>query len=98
MPIYFFVYDIEKYSQDVGVNFNFETEAIGKYKAVEADGLIKLLDENYDYQVFYEFKNKYISIDTKECTKQIVEFIARLMRNEQVEDMGNEPIKEKYNI
>ena len=98
LPIYFFVYDIEKYSQDVGVNFNFETEAIGKYKAENTTELLNLLDEEYDFDAFYKFKNKYISVDTNNCTKQITEFIARLMKNEQVKDMGNEPIKEEQNI
>ena len=62
------------------------------------DRLIELIDEEYNYEILSEFKNKYISINTQNCTRQLIEFIVRLIRNEEVEDIGNEPIKEKQNI
>ena len=89
---------MEKYNKDTGVNFDFEKEPIGIYKANNTEELIDLIDKDYDYSVLQQFKNKYISVNTKNCTKQIVEFIVRLMRNEQVEDIGNEHIKEEQNI
>ena len=98
IPIYFYTYDLEKYNKDTGVNFDFEKEPIGIYKANNTEELIDLIDKDYDYSVLQQFKNKYISVNTKNCTKQIVEFIVRLMRNEQVEDIGNEHIKEEQNI
>ena len=98
IPIYFYTYDLEKYNEDTGVNFDFEKEPIGIYKANNTEELIKLIDKDYDYTVLQQFKNKYISVNTNNCTKQIVEFIVRLMRNEQVESIGNERIKEEQNI
>ena len=56
------------------------------------------MEEKYDYKSLENFKNKYISIDTNNCTKQVVEFIARLLRNEEIKDLGNEPIKEEQTI
>lgn len=98
IPIYFYTYDLQKYNEDTGVNFNFEKEPIGIYKANNTEELINLIDKDYDYTVLHQFKNKYISVNTNNCTKQIVEFIVRLMRNEQVESIGNEYIKEEQNI
>ena len=43
-------------------------------------------------------RKKYISVNTENCTRQIVEFIVRLIRNEEVESIDNEYIKEKQNI
>ena len=98
IPIYFYTYDLQKYNEDTGVNFDFEKEPIGIYKANNTEELISLIDKDYDYTVLHQFKNKYISVNTNNCTKQIVEFIVRLMRNEQVESIGNEYIKEEQNI
>ena len=97
-PIYFYTYDLEKYEQDTGINFDFENEPIGKYKADNATQLVELLEQDYDYSALRDFKEKYISVDTNNCTKQIVEFIARLIKNEEVQSMGNEPIKKEQNI
>ena len=97
-PIYFYTYDLEKYEQDTGINFDFENEPMGKYKAENAKQLIELLEQDYDYSILRDFKEKYISVDTNNCTKQIVEFIARMIKNEEVESMGNEPIKKEQNI
>lgn len=97
-PIYFYTYDLEKYEKDNGINFNFENEPIGRYKANNVTELVALMEQDYDYNILNDFKEKYISVNTNNCTKQIVEFIVRLIRNEEVENLGNEPIKEKYHI
>ena len=94
-PIYFYTYDIEKYQIDNGLNFEFDKEPIGKYNSKNADELLRMLNEEYDYSVLEKFKNKYVSINKKDCTGQIVKFIVRLMKNEKVEDLGNEPSKEE---
>lgn len=98
VPIYFYTYDIEKYREDTGINFDFENEPIGKYKAENTQYLIELLNKDYDYKTLKEFKEKYISVDTNKCTEQLVEFIVRLIKNEEIESIGNEHIKEKQNI
>ena len=97
-PIYFYTYDLEKYEKDNGINFDFENEPMGKYKANTVTELVELMEQDYDYNILRDFKEKYISVNTNNCTKQIVEFIVRLIKNEEVEKMGNEPIKEKQNI
>ena len=97
-PIYFYTYDLEKYEKDTGINFDFENEPMGKYKANNVTELVKIMEQEYDYNILREFKEKYISVDTKNCTKQIVEFIVGLIKNEEIENIGNEHIKEKQNI
>lgn len=97
-PIYFYTYDLKKYEDDTGINFDFQKEPMGKYKAENAKQLIELLEQEYDYSILKDFKEKYISVNTNNCTKQIVEFIVRLIKNEEVESMGNEPIKKEQNI
>ena len=98
LPVYFYTYDIEKYNQETGLNFDFERESIGIYNAQEVETLLNLLDEEYDYNILRDFKNNYISVDTNNCARQIAEFIVRLIKNEEVESIGNEPVKEEQNI
>ena len=97
-PIYFYTYDLEKYEKDNGINFDFENEPMGKYKANTVTELVELMEQDYDYNILRDFKEKYISVNTNNCTKQIVEFIVRLIKNEEIESISNEHIKEKQNI
>ena len=98
IPVYFYTYDIEKYEKETGLNFNFEEEPIGIYQTQDVDKLLELLDIDYNYEILNNFKNTYVSVNTNECTKQIVEFIVRLIRNEEIESIGIEPVKEEQNI
>ena len=98
IPIYFYTYDLEQYEKDTGLNFDFKSEPMGFYQKSNVDELVKLMEQDYNYNILQEFRNTYIRVDTKQCTKQITEFIERLMKNEEVENFGNEPVKEEQNI
>ena len=98
IPIYFYTYDIEKYKQDPGLNFDFTSEEIGKYQTQYTNRLIELLDEKYDYDVLNQFKKKYVDIETKDCTKQIVKFMMRTVENEKNKNVSNELSKEKFTV
>ena len=98
IPIFFYTYDLEKYKEENGVNFDFESEEIGKYNTQKVNKLLKIMDEIYDYKVLEDFKNKYVSVNTNNVTQELVEFIVRLIRNEEVENIGNEPVKEEQDI
>ena len=89
LPVYFYTYDLQKYMQDTGLNFDFQNEPIGIYKADTADEMIKLLEKDYNYNILNEFKNKYISINTENCTMQIAQFINKLANNEDVKNNYN---------
>lgn len=75
IPIYFYTYDIEGYKINPGLNFNFEEEEIGRYQVNNVDELLEKIEEDYDYKILEQFKNKYVSVDKQDCTKKIVEFM-----------------------
>ncbi len=89
-PIYFYTYDIEEYEKDPGLNINFSREPIGKYVAKTSKKLLALLEEEYDYSVLEEFKNKYITVNTSNCTKQLASSILELMDYECKENVKKE--------
>ena len=80
---------------------NFEKEEIGRYVAKTSDKIIQLLEEKYEYSILEEFKNKYITVDTNNCTEKLSKYILELMKNGYRE--GNEKtldtdIKEKLTL
>lgn len=75
LPIYFYTYDIDKYKETPGLNIEFEKEEIGKYQTSNVNELLEKIEEEYDLKALEEFKNKYISINKKDCTEQLVKFI-----------------------
>lgn len=100
-PIYFYTYDLEEYKEDPGLNFDFEKEPMGKYMAKTSEELLKLLEEEYDYSILAQFRNKYITVNTNNCTRQLSKSILELMKNEyekRVEEEHNTDSKEKLNV
>lgn len=85
--IYFYTYDIEEYKNDPGLNIDFEKEHIGKYVAKTSDKILELLEEEYDYSTLENFKNKYIAVDTNNCTEKLSKYILELMNNEYKKDV-----------
>lgn len=85
-PIYFYTYDIEEYKKDPGLNIDFEEEEIGKYLAKTSNKIIELLEEEYDYSILENFKNKYITVDINNCTEKLSKYILELINNENNED------------
>lgn len=74
-PIYLYVYDRDKYDKSTGFNVDYDEEAIGKYAFENAKNLADAMDNEYDYTALEEFKNKYIDIDTNNCTKRLADYI-----------------------
>ena len=101
-PIYFYTYDIKTYQEDPGLNFEFEKEKIGKYMAKNSEELINLLEEEYDYSVLEDFRNRYITVNTNNCANQLANFILEIMVNyeykEKVKEEYNSSSEEKLNI
>ncbi len=78
IPTYFYVYDLEEYKQSPGINFDFEAEEMGIYKAETAKELLALLEKEYDKEILKRFKEKYITVDTNDCAKRLAEFIVSM--------------------
>lgn len=74
-PLYFFAYDIEEYSENVGLNFN-PIEELPTLSASKGTELKKLLEGEYDYEALSKFRNKYVSADIENCTSRLGDFLA----------------------
>lgn len=78
IPTYFYVYDLQEYIKDPGLNFDFNKERIGKYATSNIHTLIRMLDKPYDYNILKDFQEKYISVPKQNCTESLVKFIMEL--------------------
>ena len=81
IPIYFYIYDIDEYIKDPGLNFNFETEKIGKYAVKTEEELLAKLEEDYEYETLKDFKDRYIEVEPGKCTEKFGNFVMELMKN-----------------
>lgn len=100
-PVYFYVYDLDSYTKDPGLNFDFKKERIGRYMSKTPKGMLELLEKKYDYSVLEKFKNKFITVNTTECTKELSKYILELMNNEykeKIEENINTNIKKELNV
>lgn len=78
-PIYLYTYDKEEYMDGTGLNVDYSKEAIGRYEFSSAEELVtEVCKADYDWDALHEFRNKYIDIDTKDCTGQLVNFIEEI--------------------
>ncbi len=78
-PMYLYTYDIDSYRQTTGLNMDFASETIGKYTFTDAGKLAAALEEEYDMEALRAFRDKYIDIDTENCTGQLADFIEGLL-------------------
>lgn len=82
-PIYLFTYDKEEYREATGLNVDYSEEVIGKYEYKSADMLIDAITEgNYCFEDLHSFRNKYIDVNTEDCTNQLVNFIEKVATGE----------------
>lgn len=79
--VYFYVYDLEKYDQETGINIDFNNEPIKRCVAQNNEELKLLLNEPYDIEEVRKFRDKYIEIDYNNCTSKLVDFIFEIMNN-----------------
>ena len=78
-PLYLYTYDKTEYMAGTGLNVDFAEEPIAKYEFMSAKALVEEINSgNYDYDALHTFKNRYIDIDTDNCTGQIVQFIEEI--------------------
>lgn len=100
-PLYFYAYDFDEYGEDPGLNLDFEKEEIGKYLATTVTKLLKLLDEEYDYEILNRFKNKYLDVNLENCTNQLAKYVLELMNYEykkETEEDRHTTSQEKLNV
>ncbi len=93
-PLYFYIYDVKMYQEDPGLNFNFKKEKIGMYATNSPKKIVNMLERKYDYKILEDFRNKYIQVDSNDCTGKLTDFIMKLMNNENIEEVKKEEVKE----
>lgn len=100
-PLYFYTYDIKYYEEDPGLNFDFKNEKIGKYMATKPEELLELLEQDYDFTALENFRNRYITVNTKGCAKQLAKNILEIVNGNEYEEENQEntdrTVKEKLN-
>lgn len=73
-PLYFYVYDIEEYEENEGLNVDPRQEA-AEITAMDARRLAQLLEEDYPQTCLERFRRKYFEADTNGCTEKLGEYI-----------------------
>ena len=89
-PLYLYTYDIDQYSETTGLNMDFDSEAIGKYVFRDAAELAKSMAEPYDMEALRSFRDKYIEVNTENCTGQLADFIQSLLPERSADSLQKE--------
>ena len=78
-PMYLYAYDLEDYEANTGLNVDFDAEPISKYVFRDAKALAAAMDEAYDFDALHAFRDRYIDIDTENCTADLADFVESLL-------------------
>lgn len=91
-PMFIYAYDLEEYAENTGLNIDFGREPIAPYVFRDAGELadaidaacgcadsVKNADSSYDLEALRAFRDRYIDIDTENCTAALADFIESLL-------------------
>lgn len=78
-PIFYYLYDIDDYKEEVGLNIDL-FEEMPHCTAKDAAELMTMINSEYNFSELIKFKNKYISADTNGCTEKLAEFAVSLCK------------------
>lgn len=78
-PLYIYAYDLEDYEVNTGLNIDFAGEPIAPYVFTDANSLAEEIGkEEYDLEALRAFRDRYIDIDTDNCTDALADYIVSL--------------------
>ena len=78
-PLYIYAYDLEDYEANTGLNIDFTAEPVAAYVFSSADELAAAAaEDNYDFNALHAFRDRYIDINTENCTAALADFIVSL--------------------
>ena len=78
-PLYIYAYDLEDYEANTGLNIDFAAEPIAPYVFRNADELAEAAGRvDYDLNALHAFRDRYIDINTENCTAALADFIVSL--------------------
>ena len=79
IPLYLYTYDIDSYGRSTGLNVDFSEEPVGRYAFESAAALAEAMEQPYDFEALAAFRDRYIDIDTENCTAALADFIESLI-------------------
>jgi CDP-ribitol ribitolphosphotransferase len=80
LPLYFYVYDIDEYADERGLNYDLWNEAISPYVFTDAGELAEALDAGgYDYERLKDFRYKHLECPSSGNTEALADFIFSLI-------------------
>lgn len=81
-PLFIYAYDLDEYGENTGLNIDFDSEPISPYVFRDAGKLANAIaaaaDGDYDMDALRAFRDRYIDIDTGNCTAALADYIERL--------------------
>lgn len=85
-PLFIYAYDLDEYSENTGLNIDFDSEPIAPYVFRNAEDLAACMDgccidaggNAYNLDALRAFRDRYIDIDTDNCTAALADFILSL--------------------
>lgn len=77
-PLFIYAYDMERYSRSTGLNMDFDSEPVAPYVFRDAALLAECLEEEYDFGALHAFRDRYVDVDTQNCTSDLADLIEAL--------------------
>ena len=78
IPLYFWAFDLQEYIDKRGLNLDYKKELPGVVSENIEEILQAIQKEDYDKEALERFQKKYIT-NTENCTKNMAEFITKVM-------------------
>lgn len=76
-PLFFYLYDIDKYKDARGLNINLQKEMKNSTFTQIEDIIVKIENDIYDYEELRKFKEKYVQTADTKNTERIVEYVKK---------------------
>jgi CDP-ribitol ribitolphosphotransferase len=77
-PLFIYAYDLEDYAENTGLNIDFDSEPIAPYVFKDAKELAAGIEKPYDMNALRAFRDRYIDINTDNCTAALADYIVSL--------------------
>ena len=78
-PIFLYLYDLEEYYQNRGLNIDLKEELKTFTTKKFSDIMDKIEKKDFDMQEIVDYRNKYIQVDTTNTINRLAEFILELI-------------------
>ena len=80
--LYFYLFDKKQYEEEVGLNVDLYEEPIAACVTESSDRLVEMLEEEYNFELLEQYREKYIDVELCDCSGQFAEWLLRTMKEE----------------